>query len=516
MILERFKVPVKDQVFVSEAALRRTVTQIFEKLGLTPEDAAEGADVLTMTDLRGVETHGVSNMLRAYVRDYKAGKLDPRPGWRIVRESPGTAVIDAERRLGIIVGPKAMRLAIDKARTVGVGVVTVYNSGHFGAIGHFAMQAAQQNMVGVCFTGAGLSVVPTFAAKPMLGTNPIAVAAPARREAPMLFDAATSAIAGNKIRLAIRLGSPLLPGWVTDKEGNPITEEKPVFDRDEYHQLPLGGTREQGSHKGYGFALMAEVLSTVLAGALPTMLVTGGSGDLGRAIAIALAEAGADIAVTWAGFREGAIETCRQVEKRGRRTAMVQLDQRDAAAIAPVVDTAAAELGRLDVLVNNAGWNIGVPFRDLDGLTADLWDHLNEGNLRGPFLLARAAARHLRARGAGRIVNVASVAGLRPAGSSIAYAVSQAGLIHLTPCLARALAPDVTANCVAPGLMEGTRMAKRLPAEVVESTRRLAVLQRATAVDDVAAQVVAFCRADSVTGQVLTIDGGGHFHCSPG
>src|SRR2546427_11811619 len=272
MILERFKVPVKDQVFVTEAALRRSVTQILEKLGVRPDDAAAAADVLTMTALRGVEPQGVSNMLRAYVRDYKAGKLDPRPGWRIARESPGTAVIDAERRLGIIVGPKAMRLAVDKARRVGVGVVTVYNSGHFGAIGHYAMQAAQQDMIGVCFTGAGLSVVPTFAAKPMIGTNPIALAAPARHEAPMLFDAATSAIAGNKIRLAIRLGSPLLPGWVSDKEGNPITEEKPVFDRDEYFQLPLGGTREQGSHKGYGFALMAEVLSTVLAGALPTML----------------------------------------------------------------------------------------------------------------------------------------------------------------------------------------------------------------------------------------------------
>ncbi|HEV8142991.1 MAG TPA: Ldh family oxidoreductase, partial [Methylomirabilota bacterium] len=201
--------------------------------------------------------------------------LDPRPGWRLVRESPGTAVIDAERRLGIIIGPKAMRLAIEKARTVGVGVVTVFNSGHFGAIGHYAMQAAQQNMIGVCFTGAGLSVVPTFAAKPMLGTNPIAIAAPARQEAPLLFDAATSAIAGNKIRLAIRVASPLLPGWVTDKDGIPIMEEKPVFDRDEFYQAPLGGTREQGSHKGYGFALMAEVLSTVLAGALPTMLAPG-------------------------------------------------------------------------------------------------------------------------------------------------------------------------------------------------------------------------------------------------
>lgn len=275
MILERFKVPPQDQVLVSEAALRRTTTEIFEKLGVTPEDAADAADVLTMTDLRGVETHGVSNMLRAYVRDYRAGKLDPRPGWTIEREAPGTAVIDAGKRLGIIVGPKAMRLAIEKARKVGVGIVTVHNSGHFGAIGHFAMQAAQADMVGACFTAAGLHVVPTFGAKPLLGTNPIALAAPARREAPMLFDAATSAIAGNKIRLAMRIGSPLLAGWVTDKEGTPIMEEKPVFDRDDFYQAPLGGTREQGSHKGYGFALMAEVLATVLAGALPTMLAPG-------------------------------------------------------------------------------------------------------------------------------------------------------------------------------------------------------------------------------------------------
>lgn len=272
MILERFKVPAKDEVRVPEAGLRATVTQIFEKLGVSPEDAADGADVLVMADLRGVDTHGVSNMLRMYVQNYKAGHLEPKPGWTIVRQTPGTAVIDAGRRLGIMVGPKAMRLAMDKAKQVGVGIVTVFNSGHFGAIGHYAMQAAEQDMVGVCFTAAGLSMVPTFASKPMLGTNPIALAAPARREAPMLFDVATSAIAGNKIRLAIRVGSPLLPGWVTDKEGTPIMEEKPVFNRDEYHQAPLGGTREQGSHKGYGFALMAEVLSTMLAGAVPTML----------------------------------------------------------------------------------------------------------------------------------------------------------------------------------------------------------------------------------------------------
>ena len=107
-----------------------------------------------------------------------------------------------------------------------------------------------QDMVGVCFTAAGLHVVPTFGAKPLLGTNPIALAAPARHEAPMLFDAATSAIAGNKIRLAMRVGSPLLPGWVTDKEGIPIMEEKPVFDRDDFFQAPLGRHPRAGLAQG--------------------------------------------------------------------------------------------------------------------------------------------------------------------------------------------------------------------------------------------------------------------------
>ena len=241
-------------------------------------------------------------------------------------------------------------------------------------------------------------------------------------------------------------------------------------------------------------------------------LVTGGSGDLGRAIAVALAGAGADVAITWVEHKDGADETCRGVAERGRRAAMIRLDARDTSAVAGAVERIVGELGRLDVLVNNAGWNAGVPFRDLDARTSDIWDHIQDVNLRGPFFLARAAAPHLRVRGAGRIVNVASVAGLRPAGSSIAYCVAKAGMIHLTRCLAVALAPEVTVNCVAPGLIEGTRMMRRMPQDVVDSTRRLAVLGRSTAVDDVAAQVVAFCRSDSVTGQVLNIDAGVHFH----
>src|SRR4030095_6380855 len=164
------------------------------------------------------------------------------------------------------------------------------------------------------------------------------------------------------------------------------------------------------------------------------------------------------------------------------------------------------------VLVNNAAWNIGIPFSQLDALTTEIWDRMYATNVRGPFQLARAAARHMRGRSAGRIVNIASVAGLRPGGSSIAYASSKAALIHLTRCLAVALAPNITVNCVAPGLIEGTRMAQRLPQAMVDNARASVVLGRTSSMEDIAEQVVTFCRADSVTGQGLVVDGGMHFH----
>ncbi len=241
-------------------------------------------------------------------------------------------------------------------------------------------------------------------------------------------------------------------------------------------------------------------------------LVTGGSGDLGTAICRALAEAGCDIAVGYVGNRDGAAKTCLAVEDLGRRAYMVQLDQSDPAAIDPAVESAAQQIGRLDVLVNNAAWNIGIPFPELDKLTTDIWDRIFNTNVRGPFQLARAAATHMRKQGGGRIVNIASVAGLRPGGSSIAYASSKAALVHLTRCLAVALAPAITVNCVAPGLIEGTRMAQRLPPAVVEGARQSVVLRRTSDMGDIAQQVVTFCRADSVTGQVLVVDGGMHFH----
>ena len=275
-MLERFKVPLKDQVRISEESLRRTVTAFFEKMGETPEDAAIGADTLVTSDLRGVESHGVSNMLRIYQSLYEKGIIKANPNWRIVKETAGTANIDADSGLVIIIGRHAMQSAIDKAKKVGVGAVTVYNSGHSGAIGHHAMQAAEQGMVGLVTTAAGVLVVPTFASKGLFGTNPIAVAAPACNEAPFLFDAATCSVAMNKIFLARRLGSNVEPGWICDAQGEPIMKAMPTPENNEdFYLLPLGGTREQGSHKGYGFAMITEIMGSLLAGSIPSMLAGG-------------------------------------------------------------------------------------------------------------------------------------------------------------------------------------------------------------------------------------------------
>ena len=235
--------------------------------------------------------------------------------------------------------------------------------------------------------------------------------------------------------------------------------------------------------------------------------VTGGSGDIGGAICDALAAAGADIAVSYVGNLAEAEATAARVEAAGRSATLVQLDQRDEASIVAAVQSV-KEWGGCDILVNNAAWNIGIPFPDLEALDSDIWDRIQETNVRGPFLLARALREPLAEADGGRIVNIASVGGLMPGSSSIAYSCSKAALIHLTHCLAVAMAPQVAVNCVAPGLVEGTRMAGRLPERVADGARRAAVLGQVGSAIDIANATVMLCQADTITGQTIVVDGG--------
>lgn len=240
----------------------------------------------------------------------------------------------------------------------------------------------------------------------------------------------------------------------------------------------------------------------------PIALVTGASGDIGGAIAQALGGHGCHVIGTYVGAADAADATVTAINSAGGSAEAMQLDQRDPKAIDALIESIRAKHNRLDVLVNNAAWNIGIPFRQLDKLTADVWDRVLETNLRAPFLLARAAASLLSAGEGGHIVNISSAGGISPGSSSIAYSSSKAGLNHLTRCLAVAMSPNVAVNCIAPGLVENTRMAQRLPDNVAEGARQTAVLGRVGQAEDIANQVLAFVQSTSVTGQTIVIDGG--------
>jgi 3-oxoacyl-[acyl-carrier protein] reductase len=241
-------------------------------------------------------------------------------------------------------------------------------------------------------------------------------------------------------------------------------------------------------------------------------IVTGCTGGLGQRICRALAENGVQVAGAYLKSTEQATALAAEWSALGPRCVALQADVNDADQVARLVDQAAALYGRLDILVNNAAYNQLVPFADLDGLTPELWNRILLADLTSPFMCARAVAPLMRKQHRGRIVNVASIAGLAPLGSSVAYAVSKAGLIHLTRCLAVALGPDVAVNAVAPGTMLGTRMTARLDSDLVERTTRGTALRRPVDKDDVARQIVELCRSDSTTGQVVVLDSGVVYH----
>ena len=237
-------------------------------------------------------------------------------------------------------------------------------------------------------------------------------------------------------------------------------------------------------------------------------LVTGGSGDIGGAIAKRLGQSGSTVVITYVGAEDLANQAVDEIKADGGNASALRLDQRDPNEIETIIGRVSQDYGRLDILVNNAAWNIGIPFPNLDELTSEIWDRVLETNLRAPFLLARAAASILKADGGGHIVNISSAGGISPGSSSIAYSSSKAGLNHLTRCLAVAMSPEVAVNCVAPGLVENTRMANRLPDAVSNAARKQAILGKVGQTEDIAEQVLTFVTSTSVTGQTIVIDGG--------
>jgi 3-oxoacyl-[acyl-carrier protein] reductase len=241
-------------------------------------------------------------------------------------------------------------------------------------------------------------------------------------------------------------------------------------------------------------------------------VVTGGNGGLGQRICHALAKEGTNIAVVYAQSANEAGVVADELRKHGVEADPFQCNLREPAQINRMVDEVVKRFGRIDILINDAAYNKSIPFKDLDGLTTEEWSKIIDVNLTGPMHAIKAVAPVMQKQKRGRIVNIASIAGLHPGGSSIAYAVSKAGLIHLTRCFAVALAPDVLVNCVAPGLLEGTRATANLSKTQIDNSASSALLKRAADKDDCADQVVTMCRTETMTGQTVAIDSGRIFH----
>ena len=237
-------------------------------------------------------------------------------------------------------------------------------------------------------------------------------------------------------------------------------------------------------------------------------IVTGGSGGLGQRICRALALNGVDVVVNYAESEATAKSVVQDLTKLGVRAIAVRADVADPLAVTRMVEQAQAAFGRIDILVNDAAFNKEVAFADLDSLTHELWNHILNTNLTGAFNCIKAVAPVMKAQGQGRIINISSGAGIVPRGSSIAYAVSKAGMIHLTKCMAVGLAPAVTVNSIAPGFMEGTRMSANWSPDYAAGAADRTLLRRTVSKDDVAEQLITFCRSDSVTGQTILMDSG--------
>ena len=244
--------------------LHQFAVNLFIKIGCPNDQAIEAANVLLSADLRGVDSHGVARLV-GYLRLYEKNRINPHPQLSVVHETPSTAVVDGDAGLGLVAGPYAMRLAIEKAKNVGTGWVAVKNSNHYGIAGYHAMMALEADCIGISMTNASPLVAPTYSKERLLGTNPIAVAVPAGDEPPFVADMATTTAANGKLEILQRKNESAPLGWLQDKEGQPTQAAQGIVEGGAL--LPLGGDREHGSHKGFILGSIVDILSAVLSGA---------------------------------------------------------------------------------------------------------------------------------------------------------------------------------------------------------------------------------------------------------
>lgn len=259
----------EDIVRIPVNVIRQFMVDVFMAQGVSEEDADICAEVLITSDLRGIESHGVGRLQYYYDR-IQAGIQFPTAQMEVIKETETTALVDAHHGMGHPTAYRSMQLAIEKARAYGMGGVAVRNATHFGIAGFYPLMAAKEGMVGFAFTNARPSITPTFSTEPMLGTNPIAFAAPTDLDFPFCFDGATSICQRGKVEVAARAEKPVPAGWVIDDKGQPMTDPDAILEaipKDLAALLPLGGQGEEfAGYKGYGLATMVEMLSSGLSG----------------------------------------------------------------------------------------------------------------------------------------------------------------------------------------------------------------------------------------------------------
>ncbi|XOV94982.1 MAG: Ldh family oxidoreductase [Bacteroidota bacterium] len=243
--------------------LKEFTSNVFQSFGVGERDAILASEVLSKSDVRGIDSHGVAR-LKSYVEMFSIGRLNPKPNVKIIRDKKSVATVDGDSGLGLVVGPKANDIAMDKAAAHGSGWVSVCNTNHYGIASYYSLKALERDMLGWSMTNTSSIVSPLWGAKGMLGTNPISIAFPGLRNPPIVIDLATSVVALGKVEIARRQGRSIPKGWLIDKEGNDTSDPSDMFGG---NLLPLGSTREMGGHKGYCLASMVDILCGVLSGA---------------------------------------------------------------------------------------------------------------------------------------------------------------------------------------------------------------------------------------------------------